>query len=186
MKAAPIQLSQISFRRVSVEMDAARIPADGTPPSDVAFDFDKVTVQTHVSFTPVPEVKEPGSSFFLTLRVVVDNEPTDDTEARFSPYLVDIEAGAQVRAIPGSEVLGDVEDLVVVNGTSLLWSAVRELVCTLTARMPAGLVMLPTVNFHDLKQEQRKASQAEQLPDSGTRKPPAAVGEKRRAPRRPV
>jgi len=170
MKPAPIQVSQISFRRISVEVDAVRISDGGSPTSDVAFDFEKVTIATHVSFSPVEEADAPGSSFFLILRVVIDNQVSDEKDARFSPYLVDIEAGAVVRAMPGSEKLGDVEDIVVVNGTSLLWSAIREQVCNLTARMPAGLVMLPTVNFHDLKRQQREGG----LP------PPALLAEKRK------
>ena len=87
---------------------------------------------------------------------MIDNQPSGETDQRFSPYLVDIEAGAVVRALPGAEVLGDIQDLIVVNGTSLLWSAIREQVCSLTARMPAGQVMLPTVNFHDLKRQNRE------------------------------
>lgn len=51
----------------------------------------------------------------------------------------------------GAEQLAPPEDLAAVNGTSLLWSAVREQVLSLTSRMPAGPVMLPTMNFYDLK-----------------------------------
>jgi hypothetical protein len=156
MRTAPVQLSQISFRRVSVELDAARIPEDGSAPKDVAFDLDRVNIATHVSFSPTDESEEPGTSFLLALRVVIDNPSTNEADLRFSPYLVDIEAGAVVRALPGAEVLGDIQDIIVVNGTSMLWSAIREQVCTLTARMPAGLIMLPTVNFHDLKRQNRE------------------------------
>lgn len=156
MRTAPIQLSQISFRRVNVELDAARVPEDGSVPQDVSFDFDGVNVATHVSFSPADESEAAGTAFFLALRVVIDNQVSGEKDLRFSPYLVDIEAGAVVRALPGTEDLGDVEDLVVVNGTSLLWSAIREQVSNLTARMPAGAVMLPTVNFHDLKGQNRE------------------------------
>lgn len=164
MKTAPIQLSQLSFRRVSVEIDAGRIPEDGSPPNDVSFDFDGVNIATHVSFSPEDESTLGGTAFFLALRVVIDNQASDETELRFSPYLVDIEAGAVVRALPGAEVLGDIQDLIVVNGTSLLWSAIREQVCNLTARMPAGQVMLPTVNFHDLKKQSREKGEEGKAP----------------------
>lgn len=160
MRTAPIQLSQISFRRVSVELDAARIPEDGSTPKDVSFNLDGVNIATHVSFSPADESEMPGTALFLALRVVIDNQAAGEEGARFSPYLVDIEAGALVHALPGAESLGDIEDLVVVNGTSMLWSAIREQVCSLTARMPAGQVMLPTVNFHDLKRQNREQEQA--------------------------
>ena len=174
MRTAPIQLSQIAFRRVSVELDAARIPDDGSTPKDVSFDLDRVNIATEVSHFPAEEPGTPGTHLFLTLRVVIDNQPSDETDQRFSPYLVDIEAGAVVRALPGAEVLGDIQDLIVVNGTSLLWSAIREQVCSLTARMPAGQVMLPTVNFHDLKRQSRE-QEADRTPAA---KPKARPGHK--------
>lgn len=174
MRTAPVQLSQISFRRVSVELDAARIPEDGSTPKDVSFDFDGVNIATHVSFSPEDESIPAGTAFFLALRVVIDNQSSDETDLRFSPYLVDIEAGAVVRALPGAEALGDLQDLIVVNGTSLLWSAIREQVCNLTARMPAGQVMLPTVNFHDLKRQSRE-QEADRTPAA---KPKARPGRK--------
>lgn len=164
MKTAPIQLSQITFRRVSVELDAARIPEDGSTPKDVSFDLERVNIATHVSFSPTDESEGPGTAFFLALRVVIDNQASDEVGLRFSPYLVDVEAGAVVRALPGAEVLGDIQDLVVVNGTSLLWSAIREQICTLTARMPAGQIMLPTVNFHDLKKQNREKGEEVKAP----------------------
>lgn len=170
MRTAPIQLSQISFRRVSVELDAARIPEDGSTPTDVSFDLDRVNIATHVSFSPADESETPGTALFLALRVVIDNQAAGEEGSRFSPYLVDIEAGALVHALPGAEALGDIEDLVVVNGTSMLWSAIREQVCTLTARMPAGQVMLPTVNFHDLKRQNREQEAQAKAP-AAKRKP---------------
>lgn len=175
MRTAPIQLSQISFRRVSVEVDAARIPGDGSTPKDVSFDLDRVNIATEVSHFPTEETGTSGTPLFLTLRVVIDNQPSDEIDLRFSPYLVDIEAGAVVRALPGAEVLGDIQDLIVVNGTSLLWSAIREQVCALTARMPAGQVMLPTVNFHDLKRQGREQdAQAKAKAPDAKRKPRTA------------
>ena len=164
MRTAPIQLSQISFRRVSVELDAARIPEDGSTPKDVSLDFDGVNIATHVSFSPADESERSGTALFLALRVVIDNQASAEEGVRFSPYLVDIEAGALVHALPGAEALGDIEDLVVVNGTSMLWSAIREQVCNLTARMPAGQVMLPTVNFHDLKKQNREKGEEVKAP----------------------
>lgn len=158
MKTAPIQLGQISFRRVSVELDANRFPAEGSPSQNLSSSFDRVKIATDVSFSQEDGEGVAGSSFFVALRVVIDNREKEEEGTRFSPYLIDIEAGAVIRALPGSEVLGDIEDIVLVNGTSLLWSAIREQVCNLTARMPAGTAMLPTVNFRDLKEKKWQQS----------------------------
>ncbi len=41
----------------------------------------------------------------------------------------------------------DLEHLVQVNGASVLYSAARDFVLTLTSRGPWGPLMLPTINF---------------------------------------
>lgn len=156
MKQSPIQVKPITFRRVGVEFDASRLGDDGSVPADVVLDFDSVIIRTRIGIAPQDKPDASGTHFFLTLHVIVDNQPEKPNKnTRYSPYLVNVEAGAEVLALPGAEKLDDVEDLVVVNGTSLLWSAIREQVSTLTARMPAGMAQLPTVHFHDMKKAQR-------------------------------
>ncbi len=179
MKASPIQLHQLTFRRVSLELNAARLEAGEFDEADKRFVFDKVLISTHVGFAPIDEEGAQGRSFLLTLRVVVDNKaPEDKSHWRPSPYLIDIEAGAIIQVAVGAERLGDIEDIVVVNGTSLLWSAIREQVCNLTARMPPGLATLPTVHFQDLRKQRSDAAavpaKAGQAPCSQA--PPEARG----------
>ena len=95
--------------------------------------------------------------------------------------MVDIEAGALIQPLPSAEVIADIENIVVVNGTSMLWSAIREQVCTLTARMPAGQLMLPTVNFLDLKRKRDDNSGNE----ARNKKAKATARRKRAAPSEP-
>jgi hypothetical protein len=152
MKVAPIQLQQLSFRRISVEVGGENLGAGEVDPIDKRLAFDGVLITTHVGLSPMDEEDIPGKSFLLTLQVVIDNKlPSDGDASKPPPYLVDIEAGAVIRVAKGAEALGDVEDIVIVNGTSLLWSAIREQVCNLTARMPLGMATLPTVHFQDLR-----------------------------------
>lgn len=47
----------------------------------------------------------------------------------------------------------NVEQLIRVNGSSVLYSAMRELVSLFTSRAPWGTVMLPTINFRLLTAE---------------------------------
>lgn len=157
MKISPIQLSNLVFRRISVELDSEHVPAAEADASNLSLTFESVHIATHVGLAPVDEDAETGKRYFLTLRVLVDNKADeDDDEQCYAPYRVDIEAGAEIRALPGSEELDDPEDLVVVNGTSVLWSAIREQLSSLTARMPAGEATLPTVHFNDLRREARE------------------------------
>src|SRR5690349_14978322 len=57
-----------------------------------------------------------------------------------------------VECVGAFEVLPDwpeekIEQLVTVNGTSLLYSSIRDMVCSITARGPWGPIMLPTQTF---------------------------------------
>jgi preprotein translocase subunit SecB len=99
--------------------------------------------------------------YLLSFRLVVDNEPREGKEdQKYSPYLIDVEARGVVLIPNGAEKLAPPEDLAAVNGASLLWSALREQVLTVSSRMMAGQVMLPTMNFHDLKQQEASRKQA--------------------------
>ncbi len=155
MIVAPIQLHQLSFRRVAVEIDEGYLAKGEFGQADKHFDFEGVVIVTHVGFSPLDqEARSLEKNFLLTLRVVVNNEaPDDGSESKPSPYLVDIEAGGIIGVAKGAEKLGDIEKIVLVNGTSMLWSAIREQVSNLTARMPLGIATLPTVHFQDLRRQ---------------------------------
>lgn len=160
MIVAPIQLHQLSFRRVAVEIDEGCLVKGEFGQADKHFDFEGVVIATHVGFSPLDQ--EAGAlerNFLLTLRVVVNNEaPDDGSEWKPSPYLIDIEAGGIIVVANGAEKLGNIEDIVLVNGTSMLWSAIREQVCNLTARMPLGIATLPTVHFQDLRKQRSEGA----------------------------
>jgi hypothetical protein len=181
MKPSPIQLLRLNFKHVNVALDPAHLPPDLPNPLEAVFTFDGVTIHTEVGVGEA-ERQDNGQFYFLELRVVVDNlAQPESTSQKFSPYTIDIATEGVVLVPNGAEKLGPPEDLAVVNGTGLLWSAVREQVLSLTARMRAGPVMLPTVHFHDLKKqaEAQPAAPAAELPA-----PLAAPAAKRPALRR--
>ena len=135
MKPSPVQLMQLMFKHVKVELDPAHLPAEVPNPLTSVFTFDGVSLQSEVGIGEADPDHERGTVFFVELRVVVDNEPNpDNKDQKYAPYK-----------------LADAEDLAAVNGASMLWSAVREQVLTITSRMRAGPVVLPSVHFHDLK-----------------------------------
>jgi hypothetical protein len=152
MKLSPVQLLQAAFTRVRVELDIAHAPSEPLNPLTQVFVFDGVNIATEFGFGEVDLDHERGQLYRVNLRVVVDNVPLpEQTGQTFSPYQIDIEVGGVVAIPHGAEKLGPPQDLASVNGASLLWSAIREQVLTLTSRMSAGPAMLPTVHFHDLK-----------------------------------
>lgn len=171
MKPSPIQLLRLTFKHVNVALDPVHLPPEIPNPLEAVFTFDGVSIHTEVGIgEAVPQ--DNGQLFFLELKVVVDNlTQPEAVNQKYSPYTIDIATEGVVLVPRGAEKLGPPEDLAIVNGTSLLWSAIREQVLSLTARMRAGPVMLPTVHFHDLKQKPAKESTAAAPEQAAT--PPA-------------
>lgn len=161
MKPAPIQLLQVMFTKVSVELDERYAPEDPPNPFTSIFVFDGVEISTECGIGELDANHERGRLYLVTLRVLINNHAEPSAlERKFSPYLIDVGARGVVVVLKGAERLAPPEDLAAVNGTSLLWSAVREQVLSLTSRMQAGPVTLPSMNFHDLKQKEDAAEQA--------------------------
>jgi preprotein translocase subunit SecB len=70
-----------------------------------------------------------------------------------------------VECVGGFEVVPEwpenkIEQLVSVNGTSLLYSSIRDMVCNITARGPWGSIMLPTQSFIEAYEAGKKAAAA--------------------------
>lgn len=153
MKPSPIQLLRLTFKHVNVALDPVHLPPTIPNPLEAVFTFDGVSIHTEVGIGQA-EPQDNGRLYFLELKVAVDNlTQPEAVNQKYSPYTIDIATEGVVLVPNGAEKLGPPEDLAIVNGTSLLWSAIREQVLSLTARMRAGPVMLPTVHFHDLKQQ---------------------------------
>ena len=55
----------------------------------------------------------------------------------------------------------NIEHLIRVNGSSVLYSAMRELVSLFTSRAPWGTVMLPTINFRLLSAQRDSDNESE-------------------------
>lgn len=166
MKSAPVQLLQVIFKKVSIEWDERHAPQTPPNPFTTSFTFDGVELNTEFGIGELDLEHEQGQMYLLSFRLVVDNAPQEDgEEQKYSPYLIDVEARGVVLIPKGAERLAPPEELATVNGASLMWSALREQVLTVSARMLAGQVMLPTMNFHDLRQIGVKA--AEPAPVTG-------------------
>jgi preprotein translocase subunit SecB len=166
MKPSPIQLLRLTFKHVNVALDPVHLPPKIPNPLEAVFTFDGVNIHTEAGIGEA-EPQDNGRLFFLELKLVADNlTQPEAVNQKYSPYTIDIAAEGVVLVPSGAEKLGPPEDLALVNGTSLLWSAIREQVLSITARMRAGPVMLPTVHFHDLKQQavQQPAAAAAELP----------------------
>ena len=152
MKASPIQMLQLFFKKVDVEFDPQHAPAEVPNPLTNVFTFDGVSLSTEVTLSEVDLNHERGQLYAVSLRLMIQNEADESPTVKFSPYKLDVTADALILVVKGAEKLDLPENLATVNGASVLWSAVREQVLNITSRMQAGPVMLPTVHFRDLKE----------------------------------
>lgn len=172
MRAAPVQLLQVVFKKLLVEWDERHAPPDPPNPFTAPFVFDGVDLSTEFSFGELDRDHERGRMYLVSLRLIVDNEPRDDDKnQQFSPYLIDVEARGVVLIPNGAEKLAPPDDLAAVNGASLLWSSIREQIVSASARMMAGQVMLPTMNFHDFAQSTASAAAAKAAQEAAEASP---------------
>jgi preprotein translocase subunit SecB len=93
-----------------------------------------------------------NGSYFLFLRFIVDNE-----KGKQCPYSFDVQVMGRFDYV-GPDDDGHAEDLIVVNGLSILYGAVRELCAIITSRMPHGAICLPGANFMDHRPSLKAAS----------------------------
>ncbi|AUB85699.1 protein-export chaperone SecB [Candidatus Thiodictyon syntrophicum] len=153
MRPSIIQLRQLVFKSIHVE---AVEPAADAPPGDATnFDFDGTTFRVELGSEALPNAEDdsdPGV-FVVMLRIAIDNQ-----EGKPAPYLFDITALGLIeidRKIDKEKR----SDLAAVNGASLIYGAIRELVTTLTARSTAGSFVLPTMDFREHLSAKGNASQ---------------------------
>ena len=145
MQLSPLQLLEYTFDGVSV------IPVEGYEPDPafapgLVFFPGKLAMSADTGLALLDE-KEKYSDFGvkLTLRV----GPKEDAQA---PYNIQVSIRGIVR-MHLTQVDGQAEERRVralVNGASLLYGAVREMVSTVTSRSAHGPLLLPSLNFQDL------------------------------------
>ena len=139
MSLTPLRLENYFFTRVRTEANLDFASAEGRVP-----DQSEIEVNTKVE---VFRHNEDAARYQLI--VTIDEASSDAGQL---PYEIEIQAVGFVTVNPGFED-GDVERLVYVNGASMLYTAAREYLLTITGRGPWGGFYLPTTNFHRPAQE---------------------------------
>lgn len=145
MQLSPLQLLEYTFDGVSV-MPVEGYEADPAFAPGLVFFPGKLAMSADTGLALLDE-KEKYSDFGvkLTLRV----GPKEDAQA---PYNIQISVRGVVR-MHLTQADGQAEERRVralVNGASLLYGAVREMVSTITSRSAHGTLLLPSLNFQDL------------------------------------
>lgn len=143
MQLSPLQLLEYTFDGVSV------IPIEGYQAEfapGLVFFPGKLAMSADTGLALLDE-KEKYSDFGvkLTLRVA----PKEDAQA---PYNIQVSVRGIVRMhlTQADRQAEERRVRALVNGASLLYGAVREMVSTVTSRSAHGPLLLPSLNFADL------------------------------------
>jgi preprotein translocase subunit SecB len=132
----PLQLDQYTFSKLCVETNFGHKPETLAP---------MVNVQIQAGLGPVVGAE---NKYQVMLELSSLRAP-DGTGTL--PYEVTFQVVGQFSVLDPS--YNDKEKLVRINGTSILYSAAREMVLLVTGRGPWGPYQLPTVNFQTLSQQ---------------------------------
>jgi preprotein translocase subunit SecB len=156
MKVSPVQLLQLYFEKVSIDTSPEHVPETLSNPLTEPFSFEDVTLNTEVGIAELG-AEDGARHYRVSVQLSVLNARDESNlKQRFCPYVINIRSVGLVRVAPGAEKLASPRDLAAVNGAALVWSALREQVASVTSRMPVGAVLLPTVNFLDLRSDANK------------------------------
>lgn len=86
----------------------------------------------------------------VSLKVVLGAEP-----GTRPPYVGEVEAVGYFKVLDGWPE-EKIISLVSINGPSVLYGAIREMILNLTGRFPHGAIQIPTVRFPPLEKEEPK------------------------------
>lgn len=145
MQLSPLQLLEYAFDGISIMPIEGYTPEDNFSPKLVFFPG-KLAMSADTNLTLLAD-KEKYSDFGLRLTVRVG--PKEDGDA---PYRVEVAIRGVVR-MHLTQVAGQTEErrvLALVNGVSLLYGVVREMIANTTTRSVHGQMLLPSLNFSDL------------------------------------
>lgn len=157
MQPSPIHLMEMYYLGISVvpqfPQNADEVPSPGFARG---FDFNGVNIGETIKFN-IFSTKNNELTYGVNLRIVISNN-----EGKIAPYAIDIEASG-LFVISESVPKEKHEEMAIVNGCAILYSAIREQVMTITSRCYGGLFILPTVNFLDkIKKENNQNMTSEQ------------------------
>lgn len=142
-----LALDRVEFDSIKIEAKDGEFSLDEVFPQ-VSLELEKFPVQTRSDlFYPDDQAEDPRV-FILTygIRIGVEEGNSD----LLLPYSLEIEAVGYFRYLGGDEFQGvDRFRAVRFSGYQILYGAIREMICNLTARGRHGLWHLPAKNFSE-------------------------------------
>jgi preprotein translocase subunit SecB len=145
MNISPIQLKFYSISRLLIVPQGEVSLNPPTQPLGLC-EWSGVSIQTNIEFGWGDASTEESKPFAQRLGLIINNE----TGAP-APYKVDIELIGYFDLVGKIPTDLSAQDLAQVNAAAMLYSSMRELIFSTTIRFPRGPMVLPGVNFLDLK-----------------------------------
>lgn len=146
MKQSPLSLEHCHVTNLSIEPEVGYTSDEGFYP-----DFSNANFSSRVGIG----VPKDNAKSKYALRLALEIEPK--SESSF-PYSIDIEMEGFF-AVVDEKTISDPRNMVLVNGSAVLYGAIREHLLMVTSRFVHGNLMLPTVNFLDLAEEMKEEAE---------------------------
>ncbi|WP_143066166.1 protein-export chaperone SecB [Burkholderia cepacia] len=152
MELSPLQLVNFRFLKVLIEPATSPDIGNPLPRIETAFDFGGVQVQLelgHGHVDPVtPAANGEGEAVEIQPYALTMGIRLLGAEGKVAPYRIDVKCvgyfNILTKAFPDEARR---QDVVVVNGASMLYGTIREMVSNITARSWHGELLLPSMNF---------------------------------------
>jgi hypothetical protein len=135
MLLSPIQLRHIAYTKILIDADAGAVSWSPN------IDSSKIEYETDVEVNAL-EGRDPEKKEYM-IQLSLRSIPSERNE---TPYLLDISAVAWID-LDAKFKTSNADDLVRINGASLIMSSIRELLLQLTSRCISGQFLLPTFRF---------------------------------------
>ncbi|RZA15916.1 MAG: hypothetical protein EOP10_25520 [Proteobacteria bacterium] len=142
MNPSPLQLEHYELASLQIEpIEGYVAAAEAKYPS-----FDHADFESSVEFGQAERGDE-APNYLWGIKLRLRGEPK---EGESFPYRFDVSVIGFLNGEGLVESKHTLQDLVLVNGTSLLYGVLRDEVLRLTSRMRHGALLLPTASFHSL------------------------------------
>lgn len=150
MRPSPLQLNQHHFSKVLVEINKEYPKIEEVKLWEKSADFSGVSFSVHLEAGLAEGQENDPEDYVVKLNLLIENKV-----GKPLPYNLDVEVTGYFKLqkiYPPAER----EDIAIVNGASLLYGTIREMVASLTARSAPGPLQLPSMNFRDHASDQKE------------------------------
>lgn len=143
MTPSPLQLKGYFFTKVSIEPSKSFDDSESSDVSALDFNFNGVNISTEIGIAVANNQIDDPRDFLVRFNLSIPN--LDGTKCPYTIYVGIVGTFTISNKIEKQKR----DNIVTVNGASILYGCIREIVSTITSRCIHGLLILPTANFTD-------------------------------------